>query len=467
MLAMALRFAILSIVLVLACAGAEADVPETVALLHVRVIDGTGAPAREDETVVIEDGRIAAIGPSATTPVPGGALIRDLAGRSVVPGFVGMHEHLYYTARVDTAGFPTLLSMAEPFASLYLAAGVTTIRTAGAIDAQADLELARAVDAGEIPGPRVHVTGPYLEGPGGLPEMPPLEDADAVRAAVDRWALSGATSFKAYTHLGREELAAAVASAHQHGATITGHLCAVGFREAVELGIDNIEHGFATNTDFIPDKAEDECPAAAFSGLANVEPGDSATSATIALLVERGVAITSTLAVFEQYVPGRPAVAQRVLDVLTEPSRESCLAQRQAVEAGAFGDFGPLFREEMALEKAFVEAGGTLLVGSDPTGNGCIVAGYGTQRAIELLVETGFSAVEAIRIATRNGAEFLGVGDRLGTVEVGKLADLVVVHGDPSTRIEDIRNVEIVFKEGRALDPAGLVASAGGRVGIP
>ena len=467
MMSMPIRAAVPWVLFAVACAGAEADVPVPTALLHVRIIDGTGTKTLEDQTILIEDGRIAAIGSSATVAVPRGAEVRDLTGRTVLPGFVGMHEHLYYTARVDTAGFPTLLSMATPFAPLYLAAGVTTIRTAGAIDVQADLELARAIEAGEIEGPRVHVTGPYLEGPGGLAEMPPLEDPDAVRAAVDRWALRGASSFKAYTHLGREELAAAVASAHQHGATITGHLCAVGFRDAAELGIDNIEHGFATNTEFVPDKAEDECPAAAFSGLAHVEPGDSATTVTIATLIEHGVAITSTLAVFEQYVAGRPSVAQRVLDVLTEPSRESCLAQRRAVEEGALGDFEPVFRKEMTLEKMFVDAGGTLLVGSDPTGNGCIVAGYGTQRAIELLVEAGFSPVEAIRIATLNGAEFLGVADRLGSVEPGKLADLVVVRGDPAARIEDIENVEIVFKEGRALDPAGLAASARGRVGIP
>jgi imidazolonepropionase-like amidohydrolase len=450
----------------LACAGAEA-VPETIALKHVRVIDGTGAPAREDQTVVIEGGRITAVGSTAVTPIPVAATVLDLPGRSVLPGLVGMHEHLYHTARIDSAGSPTLFSMTEPFAALYLAAGVTTIRTAGAIDVQADLDLARAIDAGEVPGPRVHVTGPYLEGPGGLAEMPPLEDGDAVSAVVDRWALRGASSFKAYTHLGREELAAAVASAHRHGATITGHLCAVGFGEAVELGIDNIEHGFATNTDFIPDKADDECPAAAFSGLSHVEPGDSATTATIAMLIERDVAITSTLAVFEQYVPGRPAVARRVLDLLTGASRESCLAQRRALEAGAFGDFEPLFRKEMVLEKMFVDAGGTLLVGADPTGNGCVVAGYGTQRSIELLVEAGFPPIEAIRIASRNGAEFLDVEDRLGTIEPGKLADLVVVLGDPTVQIADIESVEMVFKEGRAFDPAELVASAMGKVGIP
>jgi imidazolonepropionase-like amidohydrolase len=120
----------------------------------------------------------------------------------------------------------------------------------------------------------------------------------------------------------------------------------------------------------------------------------------------------------------------------------------------------------MAFELAFVRAGGLLLAGPDPTGNGGVLPGFGDQREIELLVEAGFSPVEAIRIATANGARYLGQLDRIGTIEAGKEADLVVVKGDPTRRIADVENVTIVFKDGYGYDPAKLAASVRGMVGV-
>ena len=125
-----------------------------------------------------------------------------------------------------------------------------------------------------------------------------------------------------------------------------------------------------------------------------------------------------------------------------------------------------LLPKARALVVAFVRAGGMLLVGTDPTGGGGVIPGYSNQRAIELLVESGFTALEAIRISTMNGATYLGRSDRVGSIAVGKQADLVVLNGNPAVRIEDIRNVEIVFKQGVAYDPAKLIASVKGKVGL-
>jgi hypothetical protein len=123
-------------------------------------------------------------------------------------------------------------------------------------------------------------------------------------------------------------------------------------------------------------------------------------------------------------------------------------------------------KKEMAFELAFVRAGGLLMAGPDPTGNGGVLPGFGDQRELQLLVEAGFTPVEAIRIATANGARYLGRLDRIGTIEAGKQADLVVLKGDPTRRIADVENVEIVFKDGVGFDPVKLNASVRGMVGI-
>jgi adenine deaminase len=120
----------------------------------------------------------------------------------------------------------------------------------------------------------------------------------------------------------------------------------------------------------------------------------------------------------------------------------------------------------MQFERNFVKAGGVLLAGEDPTGNGGILAGFGDQREVELLVEAGFTPVQAIQIATANGAAFLGASEHIGSLLPGKQADLVVIHGDPSTTIADIEKVEIVFKDGVGYDSAKLIKSVRNSVGL-
>src|SRR6266404_1953527 len=159
-----------------------------VAITRVRVIDGTGAPSREDQTVVIAGGKIAAVGPSASTPVPQGALVLQREGGTVLPGLVGMHDHLFYPA-----GGGIFHAMPRSFPRLYLAAGVTTIRTTGSIEPYTDLELKKLIDAGKVPGPSIFLTGPYLEGPGSFAvQMHALKSPDDARAFVNFWADQGA-----------------------------------------------------------------------------------------------------------------------------------------------------------------------------------------------------------------------------------------------------------------------------------
>src|SRR5213596_2554495 len=228
-----------------------------VALTHARVIDGTGAPARVDQTVIIRDGRIAALGSSRSVAVPVGAQVIDLTGKTVIPGLVIVHEHLFYPTAPGIYA-----NLAESFTRLYLAGGVTSMRTGGNLNGFGDIGIKRDIDAGKKPGPWIDATAPYLEGPGlGLDQVHELTGVDDARRMVNYWADAGATSFTAYTHITRAELRAAVEEAHKRGLKITGHLCSVTFREAASLGIDDLEHGFVVASDFVPDKKPDECPA--------------------------------------------------------------------------------------------------------------------------------------------------------------------------------------------------------------
>jgi imidazolonepropionase-like amidohydrolase len=433
-----------------------------VALMHARVIDGTGAPTRDDQTIIIRDGRIAALGGSPSIAVPAGAQVVDLTGKSVIPGLVMVHEHLFYPT-----GPGVYANLAESFTRLYLAGGVTSMRTGGNLNGFGDFGIKHDIDAGKKPGPWIDATAPYLEGPGlGLDQVHELTGPDDARRMVNFWADAGATSFKAYMHITRAELGAAIDEAHKRRMKVTGHLCSVTYREAAALGIDNLEHGFFVSTDFVANKKADECPGQGVgqTALSAVDPNGEAVRSLIAELVRRHVAITSTLTVFETFVPGRPLPPG--LDVLDPQLRAQFEARHAATAANTASTQGSLFAKARSMELAFARAGGLLLAGTDPTGGGGVIPGYSNQRQLELLVEGGFTPLEAIRIGTLNGAIFLGRASRTGSIAVGKDADLVVIAGDPATRIGDVRNVQIVFKQGIGYDPAKLIESVRGKVGL-
>jgi imidazolonepropionase-like amidohydrolase len=433
-----------------------------VALTHARVIDGTGAAPREDQTIVIRDGNIVGLGPSSSTAPPANARLIDLTGKSVIPGLIMMHEHLYYPTGPSTYGF-----LAESFTRLYLAGGVTAMRTGGNTNGYGELAIKRAIDLGEKPGPWLDATAPYLQGPGlAIGQMYPLKDAADARRMVNFWADAGATSFKAYMHITRAELSAAIEEAHKRGLKVTGHLCSVTYREAAGLGIDNLEHGFFAATDFVTDKQPDVCPGQGRgqTTINDLDANAPALQSLIAELVRRRVALTSTLTVFETFVPGRPLPPG--LDVLLPQLKEQFEQRFAATARNTRSQYSTLFPKAQAMEVAFMRAGGLLLAGTDPTGGGGVIPGYSNQRALELLVEGGLTPLEAIRVGTLNGATYLGRADRIGSIAIGKQADLVVINGNPAARIADVRNVEIVFKQGVGYDPAKLIASVKGRVGL-
>jgi imidazolonepropionase-like amidohydrolase len=450
-------------------------------LTHVEVVDGTGGPPLQDRNVTIENGKIAAISVGADPLPDKDTTVLDLRGYAVLPGIIGMHDHLFALVRPGlrpdgTYKAPALFQpMTYSAPRLYLANGVTTIRTAGSIEPQTDLRLQQAIEGGLVPGPHIDVTGPYLEG--AAPSNTNLQirqlsgPADA-RETVAYWADRGVTSFKAYQNITREEMKAALEEVHRRGLKMTGHLCSVSYPEAIEMGIDNLEHGFFTNTERDPGKKPDTCSASRGDDtLEHTLPGSPEARQLIDLLVRHHVALTSTLVGMATSRPseatsdGKALLRPAVLEAMAPSAREAYLIGRNQPRSPD-SKTALLVRREMDLEREFVAAGGLLLAGPDPVGLGGNLPGFGDQREIELLVEAGFEPVAAIRIATLNGAVFLGRDHQIGSIAVGKHADLMIVKGDPTKRIADIENVEIVFKDGVGYDTRSLLESVKGCYGL-
>lgn len=410
-----------------------------VVLRNIRVVDGTGSTALTNQTIVIEGANISAVGDNSRVQIPRGAQDLDLAGHTALPGLVLLHEHLMFM--VDDQ-----FSHALPFSAprLYLAFGVTTLRTAGTDHPYVEINLKRAIERGDVPGPEIHLTSPYFNGPGsGILSEITLSDPEEARASVRYWAAQGVRWFKVYTHITRPVLEAIVDEAHKHQARVTGHLQSASCADAVDAGIDNIEHSwFSCLIDLRPSGAGDS--------------RDARVNALIPKLVKAHVTLTATP------VDWVRSLSERELDVLHPAARESYLKMRALVGKPGAPPAPP--RGEGPLSLRFVKAGGRLVLGSDPC-CGFSLPGFASHDAVKLLVEAGFTPVEAIRIATLEGAKFLGVDDRIGTIARGKEADLLIVRGDPSTNIQDLSNVSHVFANGKLHDPQALLSAVTGQVG--
>ena len=428
----------------------------------VRLVDGTGAPARPGMSVLIRDGRIAEIG--AGLAAPDGARVIEGAGKTLTPGLVLMHEHMFYPTGRANYG-----EMSFSFPRLYLAGGVTTMRTAGSMSPYADLNLRDEIAAGRTPGPDMDVTAPYLNGPG-LPivQVNALDGADDAERMVNYWAAEGATSYKTYMEIRRAELGRVIELAHARGQKVTGHLCSVTYREAADLGIDNLEHGFFAATDFVTDKQPDVCPddAAVQASLAALDPASPEVQALIRHLVDRGVVLTSTLTIIETLTTGRPMAPEGALELLTPPVRAQYeqvypLLQQRTDDASR-----NLLANMMRLERAFADAGGTLVAGTDPTGYGGVIPGFSSRRQLQLMLEAGFDFETVVRIASLDGARFLGRDAEVGSIEPGKRADLILIDGDPSADPAALDRFQYVFKSGVGYDPAVIFTGLRGTVGL-
>ncbi|MDA1028826.1 MAG: amidohydrolase family protein [Bacteroidetes bacterium] len=425
-----------------------------VALENVTVFDGTGAAARTGQTIIINGGTIQTVGSSTEVIVPEGAIRVDLKGHTVTPGLVGLHNHTFYT----TSQRNIQLNYSAPM--LYLASGVTTIRTTGSVAPYSEINLRASIESGEAAGPYMFITGPYLRGDEAWLQGP--EDAARVTAY---WGEEGVDWMKVYTQVTRDELKAIVKAAHAKGVKVTGHLCSISHTEAVELGIDSIEHDLSTNTDYVKDKEPDKCPTGPWRAeYVNLDLDSEEVQHTFRTMIDNGIGRTTTPAVFEMYVQGRPMADERSLAAMSPETREEYLATYQHMSAN--GTPVDQWNKSLAYDLAFYRAGGLLAAGVDPTGYGGALPGYGDQRNYQLLLEAGFTPAEAVQISTLNGAKILGIEDETGSIVEGKRADLVVFEGDLISDDTTITRARIVFKDGVGFNSGRMEKAVEGNIGV-
>ena len=439
------------------------DSAKVIAFVGAKVIDGTGSRSKLNQTIIVKDGTIFQIGSSEEIAVPKDAAVINCAGKTIIPGLVMLHEHMYYTIPAGT--YFNVAEMPYSFPRMYLAGGATTIRTGGSIEPQTDLNIKKMINEGKMIGPDMDVTAPYFEREGwDIPSLNIIKDSAEASASVNFWADKGCTSFKMYVHALPEDLIAVVGEAHKRHLKVTGHIGTISYREAADLGIDDLEHGFMVSSDFRQKKPGEYDDVKDEQALQSLDVRSEEMKSLIELLVKKNVAVTSTLPVFEPFTD-RELILGGGDDALLPEVKEMVKVRWQRNQHKDSADLA-LFKKEIAWEKQFYDAGGLLVCGTDPTGSGRTIAGYGSRREIELLVEGGFTPLQAIKIATLNGAKYLERDKAIGSIEKGKFADLVLIDGDPEKDIRDIRKTETVFKRGIGFSSKKIFDSVKGHVGM-
>ncbi|NER10413.1 Amidohydrolase family protein [Muriicola jejuensis] len=436
-----------------------------IALRNITLIDGTGGPVRTNQDIVITGDHITAIGDSGKINIPPTAKVIDGSGKAVIPGLVMLHEHLFYAKPFE--GAYKAVHMTNTFPKMYLAGGVTTMRTAGSIEANTDLNIKNLINQGKMVGPNIDVSTPHIERQGFIPQLQSLYGDESIENWINYWADKGVTSVKAYNNITKDDLERIIKAAHSRNMKVTGHLCSITYREAADLGIDNLEHGFAASSDFIPDKKENECDNGKIAqSLLNLNDNDPELKNLMEHLIKKNVTITYTPNVFEPFnereiVPGGGDVAMApfLLEQIKGIYDQYANSKYDSLEYKGF-------KNDMRRIRRFHTMGGKVVVGTDPTGAGRTIAGYSNQRLIELLIEGGFNIEEAIKLSTLNGANYLGVAEETGSVEVGKKADLILINGDLSKDVSNIRNMEIVFKNGVGFSSGKIFESVKGKLGL-
>ncbi|MDF9798696.1 imidazolonepropionase-like amidohydrolase [Catalinimonas alkaloidigena] len=425
-----------------------------IAITQVKLLDGLGSPALENQTVLIRNGYFEEIGEVNDMKIPEGAKVIEGRGKTIIPGIVGVHNHLHMP------GQPFMGSTAS---KLYLAAGVTTIHTCGAASPYEEVALAEQIEKGEAIGPDIITSGPYFTGPGGNPNMIIPRSQAHIRDTIQHWVEQGVRWFKVYRHTRPEDLQVIIDEAHQHNAKVTGHLCSITFEEAVSMGIDGIEHGLNSASDFRKNKSAGLCNGSR-GYIDSLDIGSEEVRRLHQHMIERNVFLTSTLSIYESSIPMRALADERSLKAMSPGLQAQYQERRQQYENEEEG--GALrearLKRIMAFEYQFFKRGGTLTAGVDAGRHN--LPGYGDQRNYELLIEAGFRPEEAIMIMSSNGARVLEKAD-IGAVVPGKRADFVLLNGDLMADASAIKAVEYVFKEGYGYDPQLLVKEVEGKVG--
>ena len=390
----------------------QSQATSTVAIVGATLIDGRGGPAATDSVVVVRGDRIVLIGKRNETQIPRGAEVVDAKGLTLLPGLIDSHFHI---------------DGDDPLPALYLSHGITSLRDPGQW-----IEAYDAARKAPAPVPRLFLCGPHLDSP--PPAYPTdsyiVRDADETRLAVNRFADDGASAIKVYFRLPLALIKVAIDTAHSRGIPVMGHLEVVDARDAINAGIDGIEHATSFGTALLPlrdaekyrqsilldNNARREGRYAVWNSVDLTSPQ---ATALFKLIVDRGVFLSPTLAVFE----------------------------RQAGDKDTTNVHVHGFKQMEAFVGLAKKAGAKVVVGSHsdvPHAK----RGWAYQRELELLVESGLTPMEAIVGGTLENARYFRIDDRLGSVEVGKVADLILIDGDPLQNISNMRRIKRVMLNG-------------------
>ena len=384
-----------------------------IAIVGATLIDGRGGPPVVDSAIIIRGERIETVGTRASIKIPAGAEVVDARNLTALPGLIDSHFHI---------------DGDDPLPALYLSHGITSLRDPG--------QWTEAYDAARkaaAPVPRLFLCGPHLDSP---PAAYPLDsyivrDADETRLAVNRFVDDGASAIKVYFRLPLGLIKVAIETAHARGVPVMGHLEIVDARDAIAVGIDGIEHATSFGTALLPLREAEKYRQAVLADnnarregryqvWNSIDLNTAQAKSLFKLIVDRGVVVSPTLAVFERQ-PG---------DKDTKQVHVHAFKQMEAF---------------VGLAK---KAGAKVVVGSHsdvPHAK----RGWAYQRELELLVEAGLTPMEAIVAGTMENARYFRIEDRLGSIEAGKLADLVFVEGDPLKDISNMRRVKRVMLNGQ------------------
>lgn len=378
-------------------------------LQNARVIDVEKGIVLEGYSILIENGIIRKIEKSEKLLVPKAITVVDMTGKTLLPGLVMLHEHMnYFSGQAVWDHHPV------SFPKLFLAAGVTTLRTAGAENPMYDLNLKRRIDNGKAVGPRMFVTGPmFNDSSSGFLGDFIISTYEQARKATAFWADMGCTSFKVYSDISREALRGVIEEAHSRGLMVTGHLGKMSCTEATNLGIDNIEHGFASCSSELQ---------FAFDSVWTIHQNDKRVQDLADLLVKKGVVLTVTPFSDSDFSD------TTTLEYLSFDEKERIkgfMKNKPSFIPKEVND-----RQLRPLEKTFVGKGGQIVLGADAADFG-IIPGFQNHNVLISMVKGGWSPLEVIKMATIDGARFLRIEKDLGSIKVGKVADLIVVSGRP------------------------------------
>jgi imidazolonepropionase-like amidohydrolase len=415
------------------------------AVRDARLFDPESGKVLDHATVVVSGNRIQAVGPDGEVPIPSGAEIVEAAGRMLLPGLWDMHQHLAATDGI-----------------LDLAAGVTTGRDLGN-DPEYLLDLKRRWDSGKALGPRIVPAG-VIDGTGpfAAPTEVLVDTEEKARAAVDRYADLGFVQIKIYSSLEPKLVPAIVDQARRHGLRVSGHIPnGMTAEQAVRQGFDEIQHVNFLFLNFSPD-VDTRTPArlsAVAEHAAELDLESEPVRALLRLLAERRTVVDPTVTAFEDKLTGRPGQMSpsmaAVADRLPYPVRRALLGGNLPVPEGMEGRFRDSYRALLAMVRALHRAGIPIVAGTDA------LAGFTLHRELETYVEAGIPAPEVLRIATLGAARAMKRDRDLGALAPGKLADFILVDGDPTARIGDIRRVVLTVKDGVVYDPAKLYEAIG------